>query len=476
VLLDGKYQLVRCLGQGGMGEVWEAEHAKLGRRVAIKFIHAEAAQNEAVLQRFQNEARASAKLQSRFIVQVIDDGVDQGGRPYIVMEKLSGESLGDRLGRDRTLEVEAVRQILRDVCRGLSVAHEAGIVHRDLKPDNIFLHRGPDDDHETAKLVDFGIAKISEGALGPGQSTTQTGSLLGTPLYMSPEQARGAKPIDARTDIWSLGVVAYECLTGDVPFRGSTVGDIAIHICLSPHEPPSARRPGLPAALDGWVSRALAKDKNYRFSSVTEMFAAFERALAGELIEPPPPGATAPFPDRVTGDANTLDLAPSTGRVNSPHPRRPVAPMPQVREARDSEPSGAHTTPDDRPLTLGPVATRGPGPTRRGAPRGLLAIGAIVAVGVAAVGFSVTHKDEDHPSATSSPSSQGAQGGVGSAREPVATAPSPSASAPSSAAVTAAPSPSAPTGLSTRPPAAGPRPPGPTRRKGPATNGEDLGY
>jgi serine/threonine-protein kinase len=483
-LLDGKYELIRCLGKGGMGEVWEAEHAKLGRRVAIKFIHAEAAKHADTLQRFQNEARASAKLQSRFIVQVIDDGVDRDGRPYIVMEKLLGESLGDRLERVRALDPEALRLILRDVCRGLTVAHEAGIVHRDLKPDNIFLHRGPDDDHETAKLVDFGIAKITEGAQGPGQSTTQTGSLLGTPLYMSPEQARGAKPIDARTDIWSLGVVVYESLTGDVPFRGSTVGDIAIHICLSEHDAPSARQPGLLPTIDGWMSRALAKDKKYRFPSAAEMFAAFEQVLAGQSIEPPPPTPPSVLHAPVTGESDTLDLG--AHHPGTPGARQPASSLPRALKATES--GAAAATSDDRPLTLGPVASPRPGlsPARRAFSRGLLVGAGIVAVGLLAAGFNAaTRKSEELATA----SSQGLAGAPKAPPEQASAAPSATtpaavsaAATPGSAtsAVSAAPAASN-SGSAARPPGTAPsgrvpggRPP-PGGKKGGA-GGDELGY
>ncbi|MCU0692186.1 MAG: serine/threonine protein kinase, partial [Polyangiaceae bacterium] len=193
-LIAGKYKLVRLLGKGGMGSVWEGVHVTLGSRVAVKFIEHELAFNDEARRRFDNEARAAARLQSRYVVSVHDHGVMPDGRPFIVMEFLRGRSLEERLLAEGSIGLREGAIIVAQVCRALGKAHEQGIIHRDLKPENIFLARSPDDDEEVAKVVDFGIAKFT--AAAPGlSSSTQTGTLLGTPFYMSPEQARGLKHI-----------------------------------------------------------------------------------------------------------------------------------------------------------------------------------------------------------------------------------------------------------------------------------------
>ena len=220
-LVAGKYRLIREIGRGGMGAVWEAQHASLGHLVAIKFIDASYAESMEARQRFENEARAAASLQSKHAIQIFDHGLLEDGRPYIVMELLIGEALDKRLDRLGRLSLYETAKILLQVCRGLGRAHERGITHRDLKPENIFLVRADEDDQddERAKILDFGIAKMraAEGMSGL-TSGTKTGAVLGTPYFMSPEQARGLKEIDHRTDLWSLGIIAYKCVVGVLPF------------------------------------------------------------------------------------------------------------------------------------------------------------------------------------------------------------------------------------------------------------------
>src|SRR6187402_104715 len=209
--IGGRYCLVAKLGAGGMGEVWQAEHVTLKSQVAIKFINPELAASGNGLQRFLREAQACAALKSSHIVQVFDFGVDHEV-PYIAMELLKGENLGERLQREHALTPAATGMILTHVARAMTHAHEVGIVHRDLKPDNVFIVR--EHGAEIAKVVDFGVAKVTGGGLdsttGGG---TKTGAILGTPFYVSPEQARGNKAVDFRSDLWALGVIVYECLT-----------------------------------------------------------------------------------------------------------------------------------------------------------------------------------------------------------------------------------------------------------------------
>src|SRR5690606_460913 len=206
---------------------------------------------------------------STHIVQVFDFGVD-GGVPYIAMELLHGESLGERLEREGTLSVAATGSILGQVARAMAHAHQAGIVHRDLKPDNIFLVR--EGDTEITKVLDFGVAKVTGGGLetttGGG---TKTGSILGTPYYVSPEQARGNKLVDHRSDLWALGIISYECVVGALPFHSDGLGDLLLQICGDPH-PPASSRAKVPQGFDAWMARALAKDPDQRFQSASEMF------------------------------------------------------------------------------------------------------------------------------------------------------------------------------------------------------------
>ena len=268
-LVAGKYRLTRLIGRGGMGSVWEGIHNSLGTRVAVKFIDSEYINSEEIRARFANEARAAAKLVSKHVVQVFDHGVCADGRSYIVMEFLSGEALDHRLERVGRLSPAETVRIVTQVCRGLAKAHAAGIVHRDLKPENIFLVWDEEDGADIAKVVDFGIAKFTDASIA-ASSATRTGSVLGTPFYMSPEQARGLRTVDRRTDLWALGVVTYRCLVGALPFEGEALGDLLVKICTAPLPIPSQQLPGLPATFDVWFSRALERDADKRFTSANE--------------------------------------------------------------------------------------------------------------------------------------------------------------------------------------------------------------
>ena len=267
-IIAGKYRLLRKLGQGAMGDVWQAEHLSLKSQIAIKFIQVDTALHADALTRFLREAQAAASLRSPHVVQILDHGVDDGV-PYIAMELLEGESLAARLARVGRLEPREVSQILIHVGRAMARAHEAGIVHRDLKPDNIFLVRN--DDEEIAKVLDFGIAKASDvdGLNAPVAAATRTGAVMGTPYYMSPEQTEGAKGVDVRADIWSLGVIAFECLLGRRPFDAETLGGLLLAICTKPMPTPSELG-SVPAGFDAWFAHACARDLSQRFASAKE--------------------------------------------------------------------------------------------------------------------------------------------------------------------------------------------------------------
>jgi eukaryotic-like serine/threonine-protein kinase len=285
-VIAGKYCLERPLARGGMGEVWVARHPQLDMLVAIKFMDGPvvpvgAASLDEGRLRFEREARAAAQIQSPHVVQIHDYGFHEG-TPYMAMELLTGEDLGARLHRVRHLPLPVVAGIVAQLCKALRRAHEVGIVHRDLKPANVFLVR--DDDADVVKVLDFGVAKRM--GLGEAGDMTQTGVVVGSVHYMSPEQARGTRTIDHRSDLWSIGVIVYRALTGHLPFPGAQVGDVIVKICSEPMPPPSSIRPELGPAVDAFFTRALARAPEERFQNARELAAAFS-ALAGSPFESP---------------------------------------------------------------------------------------------------------------------------------------------------------------------------------------------
>jgi serine/threonine-protein kinase len=281
-VLSGKYRLEREIGRGAMGTVWAAQHLTLGQRVAIKLIAAEHAQSPDARARFSTEAKAAARLKSRHVVQVYDDGETAEGTPYIVMEYLEGETLESRLERERELPlVDAVR-ITAQVARGLARAHAQGVVHRDLKPGNIFLARNDEDDLGwTAKVLDFGIAKVEESTT---LSTTKTGAVLGTPLFMSPEQVRGASRVDARSDLYSLGICFFNMVSGRFAFDGESFGDILVAICTDPLPELTEAAPNVSPSIGAWFKRCCARLPEDRFQSSDELVERLQEALGGSLV------------------------------------------------------------------------------------------------------------------------------------------------------------------------------------------------
>ncbi len=274
----GSYSIVARLGEGGMGVVYAAEHALLGRRAAIKVLQPELSRRPEVVERFFNEARAMTAIGDPGIVQVFDFGVGTDGRAYIVMELLEGESLDDRLRRCGPLPARTALRIARQVATSLAAAHARGIVHRDLKPENIFLVRDAEAaDGERPKILDFGIAKLSE---DNSRSRTRTGAFLCTPVYMSPEQCRGAGDVDGRSDVYALGCVLFHLVAGRPPFDHSGVGEIIAAHLREPAPAPSQVLPGVPASVDAVVARCLAKSPDERYPSMIELARALEAVQA----------------------------------------------------------------------------------------------------------------------------------------------------------------------------------------------------
>jgi serine/threonine-protein kinase len=291
-VLGGKYRLVAPLGHGGMGVVWRADHLVLSSPVAIKLIHAAALQSEAARARFLREAQAAAALRGPHVLSILDFGF-HGQTPFIVMELLEGESLAARLARAGHLSPDETLKVISHVARAVEKAHAAGIVHRDLKPDNVFLVQNGDE--QIAKVLDFGIAKMADAEQAPGTETA-AGAVLGSPHYMSPEQARGRPDIDHRSDLWSLGVIAFECMTGRRPFDGATLADLVLKICAEPLPVPSSFAQ-VPPGFDAWFARALGRDPNLRFQSASELAEGLRVVVGGTFSLPPPSLAhSAPAP------------------------------------------------------------------------------------------------------------------------------------------------------------------------------------
>ncbi len=295
-VIGGKYEIVKQLGVGGMGIVYEAVHAGTGRRVAVKEILGdELRERENVIERFHREARATGAIETEHIASVLDSGTDAStNHPYLVMELLRGEDLQQTLAKNGALSEDVALRIIAQACVGLARAHDAGVVHRDIKPANIFLARrsgtatANDAGDVVVKILDFGIARVKEQmAASENRALTTTGVLLGSPLYMSPEQVLRPKDIDNRTDLWSLGVVMYEALTGKTPYGDAleTVGALFVSICGKPA--PSVRDavPSISEDAAAIVKKALAIDVAARYASAEEMFADLKRITASASLD-----------------------------------------------------------------------------------------------------------------------------------------------------------------------------------------------
>jgi eukaryotic-like serine/threonine-protein kinase len=268
-ILAGKYRVERVLGVGGMGVVVAARHLQLDTRVAIKFLLPSMLGNEEAVARFANEARRAVKIQSEHVARVLDVGTLDNGAPYMVMEYLQGADLSAVLRQRGPLPVEEAVDYLLQAMEAIAEAHALGIVHRDLKPANLFSIQRPDG-RASIKVLDFGISKLTDAESAEGVSVTKTSALMGSPLYMSPEQMRSSKDVDSRTDIWALGVILFELVTGRPPFMSDSVTELAIVISIEPTPSVRAFRGDAPAGLDAIVFRCLEKQARDRYRDVAE--------------------------------------------------------------------------------------------------------------------------------------------------------------------------------------------------------------
>jgi serine/threonine-protein kinase len=269
-VLAGKYRVDRVLGEGGMGIVVAATDLQLERRVAIKFLLPEYVQHKEAAQRFLREARAAVKIQSEHVARVIDVGTMDTGAPYMVMEFLEGQDLSGVLADRKTLPPEEAVAYVLEACDAIAEAHSVGIVHRDLKPANLFLARQPDGSSRV-KVLDFGISKATMTAGSTDPSLTRTSSMMGSPLYMSPEQMKSAKHVDPRTDVWALGVILYELLHGEPPFYAESIPELSAKVLLEEPVSIRSRRMDVPEALEAIVMKALAKNVDARFPTVADL-------------------------------------------------------------------------------------------------------------------------------------------------------------------------------------------------------------
>ena len=311
----GRYRVESLLGEGGMGAVFAATNDVTGRAVAIKWMLPSVARSDEAVARFLAEARATARIEHPNVIQVLDMGQD-GLAPFLVMERLRGESLGERLARVGRMSSAETLALMIPACRGIAEAHSEGIIHRDLKPDNIFLCEGKDGSPRPPKVLDFGISKLYEE--GDTKKLTQTGSIMGTPLYMSPEQVTAHLAPDAAFDVYSMGVVLYECLAGRAPFESDGIFGLLQKISAGDATPLRVAAPDVAPEIAEVVMRAMHINREYRYSSMTALADELERVRA--YASAAPPISTATRVDQVRGPATGPLVAPtSSGHPATSH-------------------------------------------------------------------------------------------------------------------------------------------------------------
>jgi serine/threonine-protein kinase len=421
-------RLVRCLGVGGMGSVWVADHLALRTQVVVKFMSVELAASADAVERFGREAAAAAQVKSPHVVQMLDHGVTPEGIPFIAMELLEGRDLSKHLLERGRLSLTETSGIVGQVAKALGRAHERGIVHRDIKPENIFLC----DIGGTelfVKLLDFGIAK--GGGANALSNGTRTGAMIGTPYYMSPEQMMGSRQLDPRTDLWALGVVVYQCVLGQRPFDAETFGALAVMIHSGQLPRPTLVDPTIPPAFDDWFAKACAHDPDVRFTTAKELSEGLQAVASG------------------------------------------VPWVPQVRSVAQTAPRFGRTDPNRPSTHAGMDLASGRPPPHGGAPILWLALGAgAVAIAMTAGGVWLARRAPAPATQASSAPAVASQPPPAPVALPPLPGPAPSAS------VALVPDPPAPTSPAAHAPSPAP-PPAPSAKKAPphaapTTNEKDI--
>jgi hypothetical protein len=429
-VIGGRYRLVRPLGEGGMGVVWAAAFGTLGREVAVKIMLREAsAADPTAIDRFFAEAQICGTIRHPGIVDILDAGRDLDGAPYLVMELLDGDSLDKVIDRAGTLRPLDVLPVVRDAARTLALAHDKGIIHRDIKPGNLFLHRAPGGG-VVAKVLDFGISKMAANHEGPAIKT-RTGTVVGSPAYMSPEQAGGRVELDARSDVYGLGVILYEALGGRLPFTEENYNALIIDIAVNDPPPLASIAPGLPKPVLELVKAAMRREREQRVPSAALLAERIEQTLAALGVSPAHP---VPDPAMIAG------TGPAAGRAGLVQTASALATSARLR-------------------------------ARRASPWMGLAVAVVVLAGAAVAAIKLL-PSKGRPVATTAaaPTATAAPPASASASAPAATAPAPPASASAEASADpASPSPETSTSARGLAPRALPgvkKPPAGTKKKG----------